>query len=172
MAAGWHTHPVFSIPLTLMFVHHDHFTQVCEKLYISQASVSWEWSVNGISELQISLASRTSFNVSIYICKNVFLIKIRKWKAAWEQNLPTGFLWQLTRSDEVWNWPTFKKPPKLQKRKWNSEIWSECKLRKVLVIDEFVLDVWLFDPFLTCVMAHCGYHVEGVPCVCWLHVKI
>ena len=70
--------PVFSIPLTLMFVHHDHFTQVCEKLYISQASVSWEWSVNGISELQISLASRTSFNVSIYICKNVFLIKIRK----------------------------------------------------------------------------------------------
>ena len=87
-------------------------------------------------------SAQNYINVYIYHCENVFLIKIRKWKASWEQNLPTGFLWKLTRSNEVWNWPTFQKPPKLQKRKWDSEIWSECKLRKVLVIPEFVLGVW------------------------------
>lgn len=111
-----------------------------------RASISWEWSVGGISRTAVKLTSRTMSNVDIYHCKNVFLIKIRKWKASWEQSLPTGFLWKLTRSNEVWNWPTFKKPPKLQKRKWNSEIWPECKWKRY----------W----FLVRVSRMCGWSLE------------
>lgn len=150
MATG--SHPVFSVPITLrhgpvcliIFCITDILRKFSRSFTSVRISVGWEWSVDGINWTADNLTSRTTFNVYIYDCKNVFLIKIRKWKASWEQSLPTGFLWKLTRSNEVWNWPTFKKPPKLQKRKRNSEIWSECKLRRVLVILEFVLDVWLF----------------------------
>lgn len=104
-----------------------------------EASVNWEWSIAGISRTADTLTERL---ICIYHCKNVFLLKIREWKASWEQSLPAGFLWKLTRSNEVWNWPTFKKSPKLQKRKWDSEIWYECKWR-VLMIPNFVLGMWL-----------------------------
>lgn len=158
MAAG--SHPVFSAPITLcrgpvrliILRVTDVLRKFARSFTSAKTSVGWEWSVDGINWTADDLTSRATFNVYIYHCKNVFLIKIRKWKASWEQSLPTGFLWKLTRSNEVWNWPTFKKPPKLQKRKRNSEIWSECKLRRVLVIREFVLDVWLFGG------------VQGKPC--------
>lgn len=142
VAPGWHAHSLFYHCAVVESVWH-----LCI-MDILHTSSSFIYTSCGFCKLGVvsswdKLNCRYSdWTISFYLylpLQKCFLIKVREWKASREQSLPAGLLWKLTRSDEVRNWPTFKKPPKLQKGKWDSEIWSECKWR-LLMIPDFVLD--------------------------------